>query len=85
MLLAIILVLTRTFEPLTILLKSINLKFSDILGEKGISGSFQLLYLPGGILILVSIITFFIHQMKIPQISNATKDSFKTILGAGLF
>ena len=83
LLLAIILVLTRTFEPLTILLKSINLKFSDILGEKGISGSFQLLYLPGGILILVSIITFFIHQMKIPQISNATKDSFKTILGAG--
>ncbi len=83
LLLAIILVLTRTFEPLTILLKSINLKFSDILGEKGISGSFQLLYLPGGILILVSIITFFIHQMKISQISNATKDSFKTILGAG--
>ena len=83
LLLAIILVLTRTFEPLTILLKSINLKFSDILGEKGISGSFQLLYLPGGILILVSIITFFIHQMKIPQILNATKDSFKTILGAG--
>ena len=83
LLLAIILVLTRTFEPLTILLKSINLKFSDILGEKGISGSFQLLYLPGGILILVSIITFFIHQMKTPQILNATKDSFKTILGAG--
>ena len=81
--LAFLLVLSRTFDPLTNFLKSINIKFINILSEDKIDASFQILYLPGGILVVVSIITFFIHKMNFSDISNTIKDSTKTILGAG--
>tara|TARA_B100000989_G_scaffold298350_1_gene287220 strand:- start:496 stop:2184 length:1689 start_codon:yes stop_codon:yes gene_type:complete len=83
LILAFILILTRTYEPITHYLKSINLKFLKILNEEGINASFEILYLPGGILVFTSILTFLIHKMNSIQISNALKDSSKTILGAG--
>lgn len=83
LILAFILILTRTYEPITLYLKSINLKFLKILNEEGINASFEILYLPGGILVFTSILTFLIHKMNSIQISNALKDSSKTILGAG--
>ncbi len=81
--LAILLVLSRTFEPLTNFLKSINLKFTDILNEEKISAGFQILYLPGGVLITVCIVTFFLHKMTSTEVKKAIKDSTRTIFGAG--
>ena len=83
LLLAIILVLSRTIEPLTTFLKSFNFKFIKILNQENINASFQVLYLPGGILMFVCIITFFLHKMSILSVSNTFKDSFKTLLSAG--
>ncbi len=82
-LLAILLVLSRTIETFRTFLQSINLSFNNILNEEKINASLQILYLPGGVLITVCIITFIIHRMSLIEISNAIKDSTKTILGAG--
>ena len=82
-LLAILLVLSRTIETFRTFLQSINLSFINILNEEKINASLQILYLPGGILITVCIITFIVHRMSLIDISNAVKDSTKTILGAG--
>ena len=82
-LLAILLVLSRTIETFRTFLQSINLSFSNILNEEKINANLQILYLPGGILITVCIITFIVHRMSLVDISNAIKDSTKTILGAG--
>jgi lactate permease len=82
-LLAILLVLSRTYETLKTFLQSVNISFNSILNEEKINASLQILYLPGGILFTVCIITFIIHRMKPIDISNAIKDSTRTILGAG--
>ena len=83
LLLALLLIISRTYSPLTSLLKSVSLNFSNIFGEEKINASFQILYLPGGILVLISIITFFMHNMRLSDISKATRESTKTLLGAG--
>ncbi len=83
LLLASLLVISRTVEPVTIFLKSISLYFNNILGEQKINGSFEILYLPGGILIIVSVLTFFLHKMNFSNIFIAIKESSKTILSAG--
>ena len=82
-LLALVLVLSRTIKPLGDALKSIDLKFVNILGEQGIGGNFQVLYLPGGLLILVCIATYFLHQMRLSDFGRAIRDSSGTIIGAG--
>ena len=82
-LLATLLVFSRTYEPLTSFLKSINIELSNILDEEKISAIFQILYLPGGILIFVCLLTFIIHRMSFSEVSGAIKDSVKTIIGAG--
>ena len=81
--LAIILVLSRTIEPLSTFLKSLNFEFINILNQENINASFQVLYLPGGILVFICIFTFFLHSMSIINVSNTFKDSFKTLLSAG--
>jgi lactate permease len=80
--LAILLVVSRTFDPITNFLKSINIKFTNILDEEKISASFQVLYLPGGVLIAVCMVTFILHRMTLSDVSKAIMDSIKTILGA---
>jgi lactate permease len=37
----------------------------DILGEAGISGNFQPLYLPGGILVFVCLVTMLLHRCTV--------------------
>jgi lactate permease len=76
-------VLSRTVKPFGDALKSIDLKFVDILGEQGVGGNFQVLYLPGGLLILVCLITYFLHRMRAGDFARAVRDSGSTILGAG--
>ena len=81
--LAILLVLSRMNEKVKSILLSVKFEFNDILNELEINASFAGLYLPGGILILVCIITFFMHKMTLNQISNSIKDSSKSLLSAG--
>ncbi|GEK49311.1 L-lactate permease [Vreelandella venusta] len=82
-LLAVFLVASRIVEPLKAALTFVNLSWSNILGEAGISGGVQPLYLPGGIIIAVVIVTYFLHRMNPQKISAAVSESTKTIFGAG--
>jgi lactate permease len=82
-LVGIFLVLTRTVAPLTIWLKAQKISCDQILGSQ-ISASFQPLYAPGAVFILVSIIVFFIHRMKWQEYTMAWKKSLKSSLGASL-
>ncbi len=82
-LLALLLVFSRTFEPFTNFLKSVNINFINIFHEEKINASFQILYLPGGILISVCVATFLLYRMSFTEISEALKDSIKTLYGAG--
>ena len=81
--LAILLVLSRMNEKVKSILLSVKFEFNDILNELEINASFAGLYLPGGILIFVCIITFFMHKMTLNQISDSIKDSSKSLLSAG--
>ncbi|ROO33057.1 L-lactate permease [Salinisphaera orenii] len=82
-LLAILLVISRTIEPITDALKSVAISWSDILGQTDVSGSFEPLYLPGGIICIAVLITFFLHRMRASAMGAAFKESTNTILGAG--
>ncbi len=77
------LVLTRVSPDVKKFLVSIKIAFVDILGEKGISGAIQPLYLPGGIIAFVVLITFFLHGMKAKEMNAAISESAKVLLGAG--
>ena len=81
--LAILLVLSRMNEKVKSILLSVKFEFNDILNELEINASFAGLYLPGGILIFVCIITFFMHKMTLNQVSDSIKDSSKSLLSAG--
>ena len=82
-LLAFILILSRTNDNLNKLLKSVNLSFLNIFGEEKINAIFHLFYSPGSVLIFVSLTTFLIHKMNFRQINNSFRDSTKIIFGAG--
>ncbi|MDR5901934.1 L-lactate permease [Halomonas icarae] len=82
-LLAVILVASRTIEPFKTALTSFAFGWSNILGEAGVSGAIQPLYLPGGILLMVVLLTALLHRMRMGEIKAAFGESSKTILGAG--
>ena len=82
-LLAVILVASRAIGSFKDSLTSISFGWADILGEQGVSGSIQPLYLPGGILLMVVIITAFLHRMKPADLGKAVGESTRTLLGAG--
>lgn len=83
LLLAIFLVLSRVFPQLKAALMSVSFGWKDILGETGVSGTLEPLYLPGGILCMVVLVTFFLHRMKAAELGAAISESSKTLLGAG--
>jgi lactate permease len=84
LLVAIFLVLSRIPSlGISNALKYVTLTISDILGEKGISASFSPLFLPGGIMVMVVLITYFLHNIKAKELSSAISESSKTLLGAG--
>jgi lactate permease len=77
-----LLVLTRLRElPVGGLLKQVSLQF-DNLFDSGLSASFDLLYLPGAIFILASVVTFFLHDVRIDFYKRAWQDSARTMLKA---
>ncbi|MCF6758055.1 L-lactate permease [Pseudomonas balearica] len=78
-----LLVISRVFPDIGNLLKAWNIAFNDLLGEAGVSASIQPLYLPGGILVLVVMATFFLHGMKARELGAAVKESSSVLLSAG--
>jgi lactate permease len=82
-LLALLLVASRMIQPLKNLLTSVSLEWTDILGESGVSGSIEPLYLPGGILVVVVLLTAILHRMRPRQLLTACNESTRTLLGAG--
>ncbi|RRU99081.1 L-lactate permease [Stutzerimonas xanthomarina] len=83
LILAALLVASRVFPDFKALLMSFSFGWKDILGETGVSGTLEPLYLPGGILCIVVLITFFLHRMKAGELGAAISESSKTLLGAG--
>ena len=82
-LVAFLLVLSRLPKlPIGGILKTVNLQWQDVLGT-GITASSQPFYLPGTILIISAIVTFFLHRMTTVELKAAVKDSGKILLGAG--
>lgn len=83
-LVGLFLVLTRLNAlPLKAWLQSVVLKIEDLFGS-GIGTSFDILYSPGTVFILVSVLTFFIHGMSSGAYVNAWKQSGKTTLAASV-
>lgn len=78
-----ILVISRIFPQVSAALKSVSIAFSNILGEAGVSASIEPLFLPGGILVAVVLITFFIHGMRAAELKAAVKESSGVLLSAG--
>jgi lactate permease len=82
-LLAIFLVASRVFPELKAALLSVSIGWIDILGETGISGKLEPLYLPGGILCMVVLVTALLHRMRLSELGAAVHESSRTLLGAG--
>lgn len=83
LLVAILLVVSRVFPEVTALFKSVAINFGNLLGETGIGAGVQPLYLPGGILVMVVLATFFLHRMKVKELGLAVKESGGVLLSAG--
>lgn len=83
LLVALFLVITRLPQlKAGALLKRADIAWETILGT-GISASTTPLYLPGTILILVVMITFFIHRMKWAPLRKALSESGSMLVNAG--
>ena len=81
--LAGLLVLSRLTQlPFKGWLTSAKLSWIEIF-DTTISASSIPLYLPGSILLVVAVITIFLHKMKAEDIMNAFSESSKMIIGAG--
>ncbi|MFC3606323.1 L-lactate permease [Stutzerimonas tarimensis] len=78
-----LLVISRVFPQVGAALKSVSVSFANILGEAGISAGIEPLYLPGGILVIVVLLTFFLHGMKPRELGAAIKESSSVLISAG--
>nr|WP_298718543.1 L-lactate permease [uncultured Oceanisphaera sp.] len=83
LLLPVLLVLSRTSDSFKGLLTSWSIAFGDILGEAGISASIQPLYLPGGILVFVSLVAVLSQTRSLTAFVPAVAESSRTLIGAG--
>ncbi|MBW6508528.1 MAG: L-lactate permease [Desulfuromonadales bacterium] len=83
LLVAVILVASRVVADLKAVLLSFSIGWRHILGETDISAGIEPLYLPGGILLFVCVLTLFLHRMKFSQLTAAAGAAGKTLLGAG--
>ncbi|MDX1266536.1 MAG: L-lactate permease [Oceanisphaera sp.] len=83
LLLPVLLVLSRTSDSFKSLLTGWSIAFADILGEAGISASIQPLYLPGGILVFVSLVAVLTQTRSLTAFVPAVAESSRTLLGAG--
>ena len=82
-LLGLLLVLTRLSQlPLKAFLSNLKISWEGILGT-GINAATAPLYLPGAILVIVCIITFYLHKMRAEDFKKALGESARMLLGAG--
>jgi lactate permease len=82
-LVGIVLVASRVIEPLRVALQTPTIVHANILGTN-VSQSWQWLYSPGAIIVMVAAVTFLIHRMNFGEIRGALGDSGKTIVAAGI-
>lgn len=82
-LLAAFLVISRTVEPVKQALIAVSFGWKNIMGEDKISGTLEPLYLPGGVLVFVVVITILLHRMRAAAVRQSVGESCRTILGAG--
>lgn len=78
---ALLLLATRLITPLQSAIRDIKISIPNIFGTN-ISSSWEIIYSPGFIFIVVSVLTYFLHGMKPADYSRAWKESAKTMLGA---
>ncbi len=80
---AVLLVMSRLTQlPIKEWLTSVSIDFNNILGTT-LNASSMPLYLPGTILLVVGVITIFLHKMNIVEVKKAFSESAGIILGAG--
>ncbi len=83
LLVAILLVLSRLPQlPVKDFLSGIKISYPEIFGTT-ISAASTPLYLPGTILIVVGLLTVWMHRMKWPEVRAALSESGRMVLGAG--
>lgn len=82
LLVAAFLVISRVSPEVKEALVSAAIPVMNILGE-GLSFSFKPLYLPGGILVFVVFLTFFIHKMQFAELKKAVIESSQVMMSAG--
>lgn len=83
LLVAILLVLSRLPQlPVKSFLTGIEISYPEIFGTT-ISAASTPLYLPGTILIVVGLITVWMHRMQWPEVKAALSESSRMVLGAG--
>lgn len=84
LLLAAILVLSRVNADVKAFFTShLVLGWSNIMGETGVSGNIQFLYLPGGIMVMVVLATVLLQRVSMPKFTAAVTESSRTLLGTG--
>jgi lactate permease len=83
LMLAALLIVSRLPQlPVGAWLQSLRVAWENILGT-GISAVTTPLYLPGFILVLVVVLTFFLHKMSRTAMRRAVSESSRVLLGAG--
>ena len=80
--LAVLLVVTRVWEPLSSFLTStLVLEWTDILGT-GLGESIQVLYLPGAVFVFVHLLTIALHGMGGRDVKNAWAETARKVAPA---
>lgn len=82
-LVGVLLVISRVFPEVTAALKSLSFGATNLLGETGISASIEPLFLPGGILVFVALLTVGLHRMRLNALGAAIGESSQVLLKAG--
>jgi lactate permease len=83
---AVLLVLSRTIDPLTEFLTTGWRVYTaeNILGVEGITQALQFVYLPGFLFILTCLVTYGLHRMRGPQIAASWKVAAGQLAGAAV-
>jgi lactate permease len=83
---AALLVLTRTIDPITEFLTTgwrvVNVE--NIFGVEGVSQALQVVYLPGFLFIVTCLATYALHRMRGPQIAASWKVAGSQLAGAAV-
>jgi lactate permease len=82
-LVALLLVLSRTIEPVKDALQSVTVGPSDILGT-GIDEELEVLYSPGAVFLVVCLVTYLLHRMSGRQIATSWSVSGRQLAGAAI-